>query len=71
MANAALANGATAAFLKYKSSEPKLWQKQRGRWIDTVRHVCEGHPNDYKNIRFIRCDSCGCTKNKEQMLEQR
>ena len=62
----ALANGATAAHITWGQGAPKLCVKQRGRWVDTARKVCEGHPDAYKAVRFVRCDSCGCTKNKGQ-----
>ena len=64
MATGAFANGATAAHLAWNQAVPKLCKKERGRYIDTERKVCEGKPSIYKGVRFVRCDSCLCTRNK-------
>ena len=59
-----LANGAIAAHLAWNQTAPKACVKQRGRFVDADRKVCEEHPDAYKHIRWMRCESCGCQKNK-------
>ena len=39
-------------------------KKERGRFIDVDRGVCEGPPTLYKNVLFSLCGSCSCTRNK-------
>ena len=62
-------DGATAAYLKHRragdaATAALKCQKIRGRYIDTGRRVCEGHPRIYKDVLYSLCGSCACTKNK-------